>query len=95
VKAYFGANPIPVQAPDAFAGTANIGAFFGLGDAISYPWWRLVYFLFSLVVVGLVFAFLQFTTFGMVVRAECAIARRWVCSASTSSAASRSCSPSR
>jgi branched-chain amino acid transport system permease protein len=36
---------------------------------VAYPWWRLVYFFFSLVVIGLVFAFLQFTTFGMVVRA--------------------------
>ena len=69
VKAYFGANPIPVSAPAAFAGSANIGAWFGLGDAISYPWWRLVYFLFSLVLVALVFSFLRFTTFGMVVRA--------------------------
>lgn len=69
VKAYFGANPIPMPAPEVVSGSAAVGAWFGLGDAISYPWWRLVYFLFSLVVIGLVFAFLQFTTFGMVVRA--------------------------
>jgi branched-subunit amino acid ABC-type transport system permease component len=36
---------------------------------LTYPWWRLVYLAFSLVVIGAVFAFLQFTTFGMVVRA--------------------------
>jgi branched-chain amino acid transport system permease protein len=36
---------------------------------IMYPYWRLVYFLFAMVVIGAVFAFLQFTTFGMVVRA--------------------------
>ena len=36
---------------------------------IIYPYWRLIYFLFSAVTIGLVFAFLQFTTFGMVVRA--------------------------
>jgi branched-subunit amino acid ABC-type transport system permease component len=69
VKATFGANPIPTPAPEAVSGSANIGAWLGLGDAISYPWWRLVYFVFSLLVIGLVFAFLHFTTFGMVVRA--------------------------
>jgi len=69
VKAFFGANPIPTPAPEAVAGSAAVGALFGLGDAVVYPWWRLVYLAFSLVVIGLVFAFLQFTTFGMVVRA--------------------------
>src|SRR3546814_8043714 len=69
VKAFFGANPIPTPAPDAVAGTAAVGALFGLGDAVVYPWWRLVYLAFSLVVIGLVFAFLPFATLGMVVRA--------------------------
>lgn len=69
VKAYFGANPIPAPAPEIVSGSANVGAWIGLGDAITYPWWRLVYFLFSLGVIGAVFAFLRFTTFGMVVRA--------------------------
>ena len=69
VKAYFGANPIPTPAPEVVAGSANVGAWFGLGDGLNYPWWRLVYFLFSLAVIGMVFAFLRFTTFGMVVRA--------------------------
>ncbi|GAB4360556.1 MAG: hypothetical protein Kow00114_14310 [Kiloniellaceae bacterium] len=69
VKALFGANPIPTPAPDAVAGSAAVGALFGLGDAVVYPWWRLVYLAFSLIIIGLVFAFLQFTTFGMVVRA--------------------------
>ena len=69
VKAYFGANPIPTPAPDIVSGSANVGAWVGLGDAITYPWWRLVYFIFSVVVIGAVFAFLRFTTFGMVVRA--------------------------
>src|SRR3546814_2673031 len=55
VKAFFGANPIPTPAPDAVAGTAAVGALFGLGDAVVYPWWRLVYLAFSLVVIGLVF----------------------------------------
>ena len=69
VKAAFGANPIPTPAPEAVSGSANVGAWLGLGDAITYPWWRLVYFVASLVVIALVFAFLRFTTFGMVVRA--------------------------
>ena len=69
IKAFFGANPIPTPAPEAVAGSAAVGALFGLGDAVVYPWWRLVYLAFSLLVIGLVFAFLQFTTFGMVVRA--------------------------
>lgn len=69
VKHYYGANPIPQAAPAAFAGSLNIGAMFGLGDNIVYPWWRLIYLSFSLFIIGAVFAFLQFTTFGMVVRA--------------------------
>jgi branched-chain amino acid transport system permease protein len=69
VRHYFGANPIPQSAPDIVAGAANVGAWVGLGDNVIYPWWRLVYFLFSALVIFGVFAFLQFTTFGMVVRA--------------------------
>ena len=69
VKSYFGANPIPTPAPEVVAGSASIGAWLGLSDTISYPWRRLVYFLFSLVMIAAVFAFLRFTTFGMVVRA--------------------------
>ena len=69
IKSFFGANPIPTPAPDIIAGSANVGALFGLGDSVVYPYWRLIYLLFALVVIGAVFAFLQFTTFGMVVRA--------------------------
>lgn len=69
VKSFFGANPIPTPAPEIVAGSASIGHWIGLGDTVSYPWWRLVYFLFSLVVIAAVFAFLRLTTFGMVVRA--------------------------
>ncbi len=68
VKSYFGANPIPMPAPAAFAGSIDVGGALGLGP-LSYPAWRLVYFAFSLVVIAAVFAFLRFTTFGMVVRA--------------------------
>ena len=68
VKHYYGANPIPQQAPAGFGGAADVGSLFGL-SGIYYPWWRLIYFLFSAIVIAGVFAFLQFTTFGMVVRA--------------------------
>lgn len=69
VKTVFGANPIPQGAPDIVSGSAAVGAIFGLGDAVVYPWWRLIYLAFSLVTIGLVFSFLHFTTYGMVVRA--------------------------
>ena len=68
IRHYFGANPIPQPPPPAFGGAADIGAMFGV-PGIYYPWWRLVYFLFSAAVIFMVFCFLQFTTFGMVVRA--------------------------
>ena len=69
VKHFYGANPIPQSAPDIVSGSANIGLWLGLGESVVYPWWRLVYFGFSAVVIAMVFAFLKFTTFGMVVRA--------------------------
>ena len=70
VKSQFGANPIPQPAPEVFAGSVDIGVLLGFAEnAVVYPWWRIVYLLFSGLVIGLVFAFLQFTTFGMVVRA--------------------------
>ena len=69
IKSFFGANPIPTPAPDIVAGTAHVGALFGLGDTVVYPYWRLIYLTFAIVVISAVFAFLRFTTFGMVVRA--------------------------
>ncbi|MCZ7675076.1 MAG: branched-chain amino acid ABC transporter permease [Roseovarius sp.] len=70
VKYYFGANPIPTPAPDMFAGSIDIGMLVGFDpNAIVYPSWRLIYFAFAALIIGGVFAFLQFTTFGMVVRA--------------------------
>ncbi|MCG8492690.1 MAG: branched-chain amino acid ABC transporter permease [Sneathiellales bacterium] len=69
IKAYFGANPIPQTAPDILAGSASVGSWIGLGESVVYPWWRLVYLVFSGVIIFGVFAFLQFTTYGMVVRA--------------------------
>ncbi|MCW1951581.1 MAG: branched-chain amino acid ABC transporter permease [Octadecabacter sp.] len=70
IKYYFGANPIQTPAPDALSGRVDFGVWFGYGpNAIVYPMWRLVYFFFSATIIAAVFAFLQFTTFGMVVRA--------------------------
>ena len=70
VKAMYGANPIPTPAPDVFVGSFDFGAMLGLDpNSVIYPYWRLIYFAFSAIVIGAVFAFLQFTTFGMVVRA--------------------------
>ncbi|MEQ8401832.1 MAG: branched-chain amino acid ABC transporter permease [Roseitalea porphyridii] len=70
IKYFYGANPIPTPAPDAFAGSFDFGASIGLEPGqIIYPYWRLVYFAFAAIIIGAVFAFLRFTTFGMVVRA--------------------------
>ncbi len=70
IKYFYGANPIPTPAPDAFNGSFDFGTLIGFDPGqIIYPYWRLVYFAFAAVIIGGVFAFLQFTTFGMVVRA--------------------------
>ncbi|MEH6632058.1 MAG: branched-chain amino acid ABC transporter permease [Halopseudomonas aestusnigri] len=69
VKAVYGANPVPMPPPEILQGSADIGVWLGLGDAVIYPWWRLTYLGFAAILISSVFAFLQFTTFGMVVRA--------------------------
>lgn len=70
VRSFFGANPIPQPAPQDLRGAADIGVWLGMSaNVLTYPLWRLVYFLFSVGIIGAVFAFLHFTTFGMVVRA--------------------------
>lgn len=70
IKAMYGANPIPTPAPDMFVGSLDFGVLIGFDpNTVIYPYWRLIYFVFSVVVIGAVFSFLQFTTFGMVVRA--------------------------
>ncbi|MEO8531726.1 MAG: branched-chain amino acid ABC transporter permease, partial [Deltaproteobacteria bacterium] len=70
IKYFYGANPIPTPAPEAFRGSFDFGVWIG-SDAgkIIYPYWRMIYFAFSAVIIAAVFAFLRFTTFGMVVRA--------------------------
>lgn len=70
IKAWFGANPIPQPAPASLTGSIDIGIWLGMtADALVYPLWRLIYFVFSAVIIGATFAFLQLTTYGMVVRA--------------------------
>lgn len=69
IKYAFGANPIPIPAPEIVAFSAPIGQWLGLGDQVVYPWWRLIYLSFSICIIMAVFAFLRLTTFGMVVRA--------------------------
>lgn len=70
VKSQFGANPIPQPAPDVAKGMIDFGVVIGFeAGTVVYPAWRLIYFLFSALLVGGVFAFLKYTTFGLVVRA--------------------------
>ena len=70
IKYFFGANPIPTPAPAAFTGSFDFGQLVGFDpNVIIYPYWRIVYFVFAMAIITAVFAFLQFTTFGMVVRA--------------------------
>ncbi len=70
IKYFYCASPIQTGAPDVFRGSFDFGVLLGFGpNVIIYPYWRLVYFAFAAVIIGTAFAFLQFTTFGMVVRA--------------------------
>jgi branched-chain amino acid transport system permease protein len=67
IKFFYGANPIQTPAPEALSGVANVGALIGM--EIAYPVWRIVYFFFSVFIIGAVFSFLRYTTYGMVIRA--------------------------
>ena len=69
VKHMYGASAQSTPAPQEYAAVARVGEWLGMAEWIVYPWWRLVFIAFALVLIGAVFAFLQFTTFGMVVRA--------------------------
>ena len=70
IKASFGATENPVAAPAALARVTDVGALVGADTInVTYPTWRLIYMAFAAVIIGAIFAFLQFTTFGMVVRA--------------------------
>lgn len=70
VKYFFGANSIQTPAPESLSGLFDFGVWLGYDPiTIVYPAWRLFYFFMSALIIVAVFAFLQFTTFGMVVRA--------------------------
>jgi len=60
IKYFFGANQIPAPAPQMFIGSFDFGQLVGFGPGeIMYPYWRIVYFLFALFIIGCVFAFLS------------------------------------
>ncbi len=70
VKANFGAMSIQAPEPAALVGAMDLGKYVGFeAGAVMYPYWRVIYFCFAALITGAIFAFLQFTTFGMVVRA--------------------------
>ncbi len=70
IKQFYGASQISTPAPEAFTGSFDFGVLMGYqANAIIYPYWRMIYFAFSLGIISAIFAFLRFTTFGMVVRA--------------------------
>ncbi|SHM04630.1 amino acid/amide ABC transporter membrane protein 1, HAAT family [Paracoccus solventivorans] len=70
VKSIYGPNPWPQPIPSDLRSAADIGRWLGMEpNTLTYPWWRMIYLMFSLGVIAAVFAFLRFTTFGMVVRA--------------------------
>ena len=48
VKAIFGPNPWSQPIPSTVRGAFDVGAMFGLAPgAVTYPMWRLIYFLFE------------------------------------------------
>jgi branched-chain amino acid transport system permease protein len=71
IKYFYGANPIPTPAPDAFTGSFDFGALIGFDPELDHLSLLAagLFRLRAMVIIGAVFAFLQFTTFGMVVRA--------------------------
>ena len=70
VKYFYGANPLATPGPQALNGTFDFGVLLGFEPfSILYPYWRLIYFAFAVAIIAAVFAFLRYTTFGMVVRA--------------------------
>ena len=70
IKYYYGANPIPHRRlRSLLARLILVHSLEPRPTRSSIPTGALVYFGFAAVIIGAVFAFLQFTTFGMVVRA--------------------------
>ena len=70
IRAMYGATPIQTPMPEAFNGPVDLGVLMGFDSGtVTYSSWRIVYFFFSMFIIAGVFAFLRFTTFGMIVRA--------------------------
>jgi branched-chain amino acid transport system permease protein len=70
LKAIFGANNIPFSLPSWGTGVAFLHNYVPfLEGFVAFPKWRLILICVSLVVVFAIFALLQFTRFGLVVRA--------------------------
>ncbi len=70
LKWMFGANNLPFGLPDWGNGVAMLHNYVPFLDGfVVFPKWRLILVLVSLVTVGAIFALLQFTRFGLVVRA--------------------------
>ncbi|ORU93437.1 MAG: ABC transporter permease [Cycloclasticus sp. symbiont of Poecilosclerida sp. N] len=69
-KWYFGANNLPFATPDWGSGIMRLHDYLPfLEGFVAYPKWRLILTAVSLITVAGLFALLQFTTFGLVVRA--------------------------
>src|SRR5690606_7336338 len=52
IKSFFGANPYPQPIPSDLRGAADIGSWIGMDPhLLTYPWWRLIYLLFSLSII--------------------------------------------
>ncbi len=70
LKWYFGANNIPFSAPKWGSGIVKLHEWLPfLEGFVAFPKWRLILLCVSIVTVALLFALLQFTRFGLVVRA--------------------------
>ncbi len=70
LKWYFGANNLPYAVPSWGSGITRLHEYLPfLEGFVAYPKWRLIVTCISLVTVAALFALLQYTTFGLVVRA--------------------------
>jgi branched-chain amino acid transport system permease protein len=70
LKSIFGANNIPFALPSWGTGVAFLHNYLPFLDGfVAFPKWRLILIAISLAVVAAVFALLQFTRFGLTVRA--------------------------
>jgi branched-chain amino acid transport system permease protein len=69
MKWIFGANNIPFPVPAWGSGIVMLHEYLPLSGFVVFPKWRLILIVVSFAVVAALFALLQFTRFGLVVRA--------------------------